>query len=48
MGQAHPNNPEIIYPVAILALQQNDLKLAEVQLKHLLNLDAANKNLAYY
>ena len=46
--QAHPNNPEIIYPVAILALQQNDLKLAEVQLKHLLNLDAANKNLAYY
>ena len=34
--------------MAILALQQNDLKLAEVQLKHLLNLDAANKNLAYY
>ena len=46
--QAHPNNPEIIYPVAILALQQNDLDLAEVQLKHLLTLADANKNLAYY
>ena len=46
--QAHPDNPEVIYPVAILALQQNDRQLAEVQLKHLLTLEGPNKNLANY
>ena len=44
----HPNNPEIVYPVAILALQQNDIALAETQLKHLLSLDFPEKSVAHY
>lgn len=44
----HPNNPEIVYPVAILALQQNDIPLAEAQLKHLLTLDFPEKSVAHY
>jgi tetratricopeptide (TPR) repeat protein len=44
----HPNSPEIVYPVAILALQQDDVALAETQLKHLLTLDFPDKSVAYY
>ena len=44
----YPNNPEIVYPVAILALQQNDTVLAEAQLKHLLTLDFPDKSVAHY
>jgi tetratricopeptide (TPR) repeat protein len=44
----YPNNPEIVYPVAILALQQNDNALAETQLKHLLTLDFPEKSVARY
>ena len=44
----YPNNPEIVYPVAILALQQDDLMLAEAQLKHLLTLDFQDKSVAYF
>lgn len=43
-----PNNPDIVYPVAILALQQNDATLAEAQLKHLLTLDFPDKSVAYF
>ncbi len=43
-----PNNPEIVYPVAILALQQNDVALAEAQLKHLLTLEFPDKSVALY
>ncbi len=46
--QAYPDNPEVVYPVAILALQQNDKTLAETQLKHLLTLKVQDKNPAYY
>ena len=46
--KAHPDNPDVVYPVAILALQQNDIALAEVQLKHLLELDIPDKSLPYY
>ena len=46
--QASPNRSEIVYPVAILALQQNDLALAETQLKHLLTLDFPDKSIARY
>ena len=46
--KTYPDNPEVVFPVAILALQQNDLKLAETELKHLLTLNAPNKNLIYY
>jgi tetratricopeptide (TPR) repeat protein len=44
----YPNNPEIVYPVAILALQQNDMALAEAQLKHLLTLDFQDKSVVYF
>ena len=44
----YPDRTEVVYPVAILALQQNDLELAEVQLKHLLTLDIPDKNHAYF
>ncbi len=44
----YPDNPDIVYPVAILALQQNDRVLAEAQLKHFLTLRVADKNYAYY
>ena len=46
--QAYPDRPEVLYPVAILALQQNDRVLAEAQLKHLLTLNVPDKNLANY
>jgi len=41
---AYPNNPEVVYPVAILALQEKDRPLARAQLKHLLTLDVADKS----
>jgi tetratricopeptide (TPR) repeat protein len=44
----YPNSPEIVYPVAILALQQNDTTLAETQLKHLLTLEFTDKSVAYF
>ena len=46
--RTYPNNPEVVYPVAILALQQNDLGLAEAQLKQLLTLDFADKSVVYF
>ncbi len=45
---AYPNNPEVVYPVAILALQEKDASLAETQFKHLLTLDIPDKSIAYY
>lgn len=43
-----PDSPEIVYPAAMLALQQNDRDFAEAQLKHLLTLNLPDKSLAYY
>ena len=45
---AYPNNPDVVYPVAILALQENDKVLAEAQLKHLVTLDIPDKSAPYY
>ena len=44
----YPNSPEVVYPVAVLALQQNDIVLAEAQLKHFVTLDVSDKSFAYY
>ncbi|MBA3995645.1 MAG: pilus assembly protein TadD [Candidatus Accumulibacter sp.] len=44
----YPDNPDVVYPVAILALQQNDLERAEAQLKHLLTLEFPDRNIVYY
>ncbi|MBP7203440.1 MAG: tetratricopeptide repeat protein [Propionivibrio sp.] len=43
-----PNNPDVVYPVALLALQQNDLVVAETQFNRLLTLDIPDKSIAYY
>ena len=43
-----PDNPEVVYPAAIMALQQNERAFAEAQLKHLLTLNIPDKSLAYY
>jgi len=46
--QGFPDNPDVVYPVALLALQQNDLAVAEAQFKHLLTLSIPDKSIAYY
>jgi tetratricopeptide (TPR) repeat protein len=47
--QDSPDNPEIIYAVAILALQFDDRALAEVHLKSFVALDnVPDRNAAYY
>ena len=45
---AYPERAEVLYPAAILALQQDDRTLAEARLKHLVTLDIPDKSLAYY
>ncbi|WP_294252955.1 tetratricopeptide repeat protein [Propionivibrio sp.] len=44
----YPDKPEIVYPAAILALQQNESALAETRFKHLVTLGIPDKSLAYY
>lgn len=46
--QGFPDNPDVVYPVALLALQQNDLAVAEAQFNHLLTLNIPDKSIAYY
>lgn len=46
--QGFPDNPDVVYPVALLALQQNDLVLAEAQFQRLLTLNIPDKSLAYF
>ncbi len=46
--QAYPDSPEVVYAVAILALQQDDKTLAETQLKHFVSLKGTEKSPAYY
>ena len=43
-----PDNPEVIYPIAILALEHNELALAESHLKHFMTLRDVDKNPARY
>jgi len=45
---ALPDNADIVYPAAILALQENDKARAEAQFKHFLTLAVADKGIAYY
>jgi tetratricopeptide (TPR) repeat protein len=47
--QDSPDNPEIVYAVAMLAFQFNDKALAEVQLRRFVALDKVqDRNTAYY
>jgi len=44
----NPDNPEVIYPVAMLALQQGDTETGRAQLEHLLQTDFADKNTIHF
>jgi len=45
---ANPNNPDVIYPVAMLALQQGDTITGRSQLEHLLQTDFPDKNTIHF
>ena len=44
----NPDNPEVIYPVAMLALQQGDAKTGRSQLERLLTTDFADKSTVHF
>lgn len=44
----NPDNPEVIYPVAMLALQQNDLSTGRTQLEKLLQSDFPDKSTVHF
>lgn len=44
----NPDNPEVIYPVAMLALQQNDIKTGKAQLERLLQTDFPDKGTVHF
>ena len=43
-----PDNPEVIYPVAMLALQQGDLATGRAQLEHLLSTEFPDKSTIHF
>ena len=43
-----PDNPEVVFPAAMLALQSKDMEQAEVRLRYFLTLPGANRNPALY
>lgn len=43
-----PDNPEVIYPVAMLSLQQNDLSTGKTQLEKLLQTDFPDKGTVHF
>jgi tetratricopeptide (TPR) repeat protein len=44
----NPDSPDVIYPVAMLALQQGDLSTGRSQLEHLLTTDFADKSTIHF
>ena len=44
----NPDNPDVIYPVAMLALQQGDANTGRKQLEHLLSTDFPDKNAVHF
>ena len=46
--QDNPDNPEVIYPVAMLALQQGDTTTGRAQLEKLLNSDFPDKSTLHF
>ena len=44
----NPDNPEVIYPVAMLALQQGDTQTGRAQLEHLLKTDFPDKSTVHF
>ena len=43
-----PNDPEIMFGIALIALQQKDLKTADANFRHFLTIPAADKNPAFF
>lgn len=48
LRKEHPDNPEIIYPSAMLALQQGDAVTGRAQLEHLLSTDFPDKDTVHF
>ncbi|MDR1275438.1 MAG: tetratricopeptide repeat protein [Candidatus Accumulibacter sp.] len=48
LAKLHPDDPEIIYPLGLLGVQQDDMPMAEARLKHFLTLTRGNKSTAYF
>jgi tetratricopeptide (TPR) repeat protein len=48
LAKEAPDNPEVIYPLAMLALQQGDAAGGRAQLEHLLNTDFPDKNTLHF
>ena len=44
----NPDNPDVIYPVAMLSLQQGDTTTGRTQLEHLLTTDFADKSTIHF
>ena len=44
----NPDSPEVIYPIAMLALQQGDYQTGRNQLEHLLKTDFADKSTVHF
>lgn len=44
----NPDNPDVIYPVAMLALQQGDITTGRSQLEHLLTTEFPDKNTIHF
>ncbi len=44
----YPDNPDVVLPAAVLALQENDIPQAELRFRRLLQLDLKDKGLVYY
>lgn len=44
----NPDNPEVIYPVAMLALQQGDIATGRAQLERLLHTDISDKSTPHF
>ncbi|MDR2508050.1 MAG: tetratricopeptide repeat protein [Candidatus Accumulibacter sp.] len=49
LAEAHPNDPDIIFPLGLLGVQQGDFMMAEARFKHFLTLaPRLDKSYAYY
>ena len=48
LQNAFPDNPDVVLPAAVLALQDNDIAQAERNFRHLLQLEFKDKGLAYF
>lgn len=48
LARARPDSPAVIYPLAVLALQQGDTRVGREQLEHLLTTDFPDRSAVHY